>query len=152
VKSDTDDRRLKHPFRILSLFGVMIMKSTLTSRSGQDPSPDNVMDVRDALQRLGDDVELFRDIVQIYLEDSPEIVAKIHRAADQSDFNSLQRAAHSLKGLAATLSAADVVGAAARLEHSGAVHDLTDAARMVAEVDERVQELNMAVRNFLQRK
>jgi HPt (histidine-containing phosphotransfer) domain-containing protein len=80
------------------------------------------------------------------------MVERIHQAAEHSDYNSLQRAAHSLKGLAATLSAADVVGAAARLEHIAAVHDLTDAARMVAEVDERVQELNEAVHKFLQRK
>jgi HPt (histidine-containing phosphotransfer) domain-containing protein len=130
----------------------MIMKSTLTSRSGQDPTPESAMNVRDALKRLGDDVELFRDIVQIYLEDSPAMLERIHQATSESDFNSLQRAAHSLKGLAATLSAADVVGAAARLEHIAAVRDLTDAARMVSEVDERVSELNEAVKRFLQRK
>ena len=110
------------------------------------------MNVDEALQRLGDDVDLLRDIVQIYLEDAPAMVEKIHTAVSQADSNTLQRAAHSLKGLAATLSASEVVGVAARLEHMAAIRNLSEASKVVAEIDERVDELNQAVREFLRQK
>jgi two-component system, sensor histidine kinase and response regulator len=132
------------------------MKSTVHSRSGQDAlSKDvskDVMNVDDALRRLGDDKELLRDIVQIYLEDAPGIVEKIHNALDQADSNALQRAAHSLKGLAATLSASEVVGAAARVEYLAATRNLSEAPKAVAEVDQHVSDLNAAVQQLLRRK
>jgi HPt (histidine-containing phosphotransfer) domain-containing protein len=128
------------------------MKSTVHSRSSQDAVSKDVMNVNDALRRLGDDEELLRDIVQIYLEDAPGIIERIHNAAAQGDTNALQRAAHSLKGLGATLSASEVVGAAARLEHMAASKSLSDAAKAVAEVDRHVSDLNAAVQQLLRRK
>lgn len=128
------------------------MKSTVQSRSDQHSSADEVMNTRDALNRLGDDEELLRDIMQIYLEDAPAMIEKIHKAVAESDANSLQRAAHSLKGLAATLSAHEVASAAARLEHIAASRNLGEAAQSAAEVDQRVSELNQAAQQFLRRK
>jgi HPt (histidine-containing phosphotransfer) domain-containing protein len=128
------------------------MKSTVHSRSSKDAVSKDVMNVDDALRRLGGDEELLRDIVQIYLEDAPGIIERIHNAAAQSDTNALQRAAHSLKGLGATLSASEVVGAAARLEHMAASKNLSDTAKAVAEVDRHVSDLNAAVQQLLRRK
>lgn len=110
-----------------------------------------VMDVEDALQRLDHDHELFREIVQIYVEDSPSMLQSIHDAVAHADAGMLQRAAHSLKGLTATLSAQQVVSAAYRLEQMGATGNLTDAAAAVATVDQQVSELNQVVRNYLQK-
>jgi HPt (histidine-containing phosphotransfer) domain-containing protein len=128
------------------------MKSTVQSRSGQNSPSKDVMDVEDALHRLGEDQELLRDIAQIYLEDAPAMVEKIHHAASQGDTSALQRAAHSLKGLAATLSAAEVAGAAARLEHMAASRNLSDTAKAVSEIDQHVSDLNAAVQQLLRRK
>jgi HPt (histidine-containing phosphotransfer) domain-containing protein len=110
-----------------------------------------VMDVDDALQRLGHDEDLFAEIVQIYLEDAPAMLQSIHDAVSQADARSLQRSAHSLKGLSATLSAEPVAAAAYRLEQMGATGNFTDAATAVAQIDERVDELNAAVREYLKR-
>lgn len=110
------------------------------------------MDAEDALHRLGEDRQLLRDIIQIYLEDSPVMVEKIHSTVATEDALGLQQAAHQLKGIAATLSAADVVGVASRLEHMGASRNLSDAAKAVAEVDQLVTSLNQAVKEFLRRK
>jgi two-component system, sensor histidine kinase and response regulator len=128
------------------------MKSTIHSRSDRNSFDGEVMNIRDALKRLGDDEELLRDIVQIYLEDAPGMVQRMHQAVEQADANSLQQAAHSRKGLAATLSAADVVGAAAHLEHIAATRNLVEAPQGVADVDQRVAELNDAAKRFLRPK
>jgi HPt (histidine-containing phosphotransfer) domain-containing protein len=109
-----------------------------------------VMDVGDALQRLDHDEELFAEIAQIFLEDSPGMLQLIHEAVAQADGRSLQRAAHSLKGLSAALSAQPVAAASYRLEQMGATGNFTDAAKAAAEVDDRVEELNVAVHDYLQ--
>lgn len=111
-----------------------------------------VMDVEDALQRLGHDEDLFAEIAQIYLEDAPAMLQSIHDAASQVDARALRRAAHSLKGLSATLSAHAVAAASYRLEQMGATGNFTDVSPAVAQVDERVDELNAAVREYLKRR
>jgi HPt (histidine-containing phosphotransfer) domain-containing protein len=113
---------------------------------------DSVMDADQVLQRLGNDEDLLRDIIQIYLEDVPGMVKKIHAAVEENDANSLQRAAHSLKGLASTLSAHEVVDVAYRLEHIAATRNLADAAKTAVEVDQRVDELSRAVKDYLRQK
>jgi len=131
---------------------MRIMKSTAPARIASESQVGAVMDVSDALQRLGNDEELLREIVKIYLEDAPGIVERIHTAVSAADSNGLRRAAHSLKGLAATLSAHEVAGVTSRLEHMGATRNLAEAAKTVAEVDQRVAELDEAVRVYLRRK
>ena len=137
--------------RSTSVESVTIMKSSATSTTGYSPSFDfNIMDVEDALQRLGHDEELFRDIVLIYTEDSPGMLKAIHEAVDHADTPALQRAAHSLKGLTATLSAREAASAAYRLEQMGATGNLQEAAGALAELDRRVAELDQAVAEYLQ--
>jgi HPt (histidine-containing phosphotransfer) domain-containing protein len=125
------------------------MKSPAHTASKSMTSLGAVLDVADALDRLGNDEELLREIIQIYAEDSPHMLEQIHAAAANGDARALQRAAHSLKGLAATLSAQDVVGSAARLEHMGAVCNLADASTVVGEGDQRATRLDDAVQEFL---
>ena len=124
----------------------------MPSRSGGDPRWGATLDIDDALQRLGNDEELLRDIAQIYLEDCPALLERIHRAVAAANAGELQRAAQALKGLAATLSAAEVVGTTQRLEHLAAAGNVKDAGRAADEVDARVAELNEAVQAFLRRK
>lgn len=124
------------------------MRSTTFSQNGNDSTP-TAMDVQDALSRLDDDRELLRDIIQIYLEDSPPIFEKIRRAVMANDPRTLQRAAHNLKGLAVTLSAADVAATASRLEHMGASNALGDAALIVAELETHLNELDAAARHYV---
>jgi HPt (histidine-containing phosphotransfer) domain-containing protein len=110
------------------------------------------MDVEDALHRLDHDQDLLREIVLIYVEDSPGMLTTIQRAVEQGDASSLQRAAHSLKGLAATLSARDTANAAYRLEQLGASGNLTEAKPALTALEQRLTELNESVDAFLHRR
>lgn len=81
-------------------------------------------DVPGAIERLGGDVQLYQELVQCFLDDSSGLLPAVQRAIQQRDANALHRAAHSLKGLAASCGATMVVNAAARLEQFGREHEL----------------------------
>ncbi len=124
------------------------MGSTTSTQSDARSSAEP-MDVRDALSRLEDDRELLNAIVTIYLEDAPKLLEQIRRAVMGNDCRTLQRAAHSMKGLAVTLSACDVAATASRLEQMGSAGSLSDAAAFVVQLEARLGELETFARRFV---
>lgn len=126
------------------------MRSAISKRDSADlTSP--AMDIQDALGRLGNDEELLAAIVQIYLEDCPSLLERIQNSVATGDPKGLQLAAHRLKGLAVTLSAADVAGAAGRLEHMGGCCNLAEAPACLVELQHAAEELNTEAKGRLSR-
>lgn len=106
------------------------------------------MDAPSAMKRLGDDRELFNQIIVIFLEDCPELVQSARRALTASDSVGLRRAAHSLKGLTATLSAERAVAAAQHLEQIAASGDLSAASEPLEQLTCRLAELNESLQAY----
>jgi histidine phosphotransfer protein HptB len=106
-----------------------------------------VMEPESTLRRLGDDIELMEQIIHIFLEDAPELVHAARQAMSRGDAAELRRAAHSLKGLLATLSAPAGVNAAFRLEQAAASGDLTTAS-LIQDCGDRVAEVLAALRAY----
>lgn len=69
-----------------------------------------------AIARLGGDVGLYGELVQRFLDDNSQLVPKIQTAIELRDAAALHRAAHSLKGVAATCGAVGVAQWAEQLE------------------------------------
>ena len=94
-------------------------------------SPDRaIVDREGALKRMGGDERLFQDMVQFFIEDAPGLLAEMETANRAGDADSVARAAHSLKGLAANFGATDAIAAAQTLEKEVKASGLagTDAA------------------------
>jgi HPt (histidine-containing phosphotransfer) domain-containing protein len=107
-----------------------------------------VMDVENALRRLGEDVELLEQIILIFLEDAPRLVHTARQSLARADAVELRRAAHSLKGMMATLGAQVGVNAAYRLEQVAAGGDLAEASSLIHDCGERVAELTRALQDY----
>mgnify|MGYP000954077805 CR=1 FL=1 len=75
-----------------------------------------IFDLEGALNRLGGDRELFQDVVGFFLEDSPGLLEQVRQGFAAGDAETVHRAAHSLKGLAAQLGGARAVDAARAVE------------------------------------
>lgn len=90
------------------------------STSSSDPAADNgrlpVIDARAALERMGGDEELFRELARFFLEDSPVLLAEVDSALAGRDFEGAARPAHSLKGIAANLGGLRLEAAARDVE------------------------------------
>jgi CheY-like chemotaxis protein/HPt (histidine-containing phosphotransfer) domain-containing protein len=84
--------------------------------------PADVLDEGVLMSRVDNDLQLLRDLIDLYLGDYPHLVDEIRAALERKDARALQRGAHSLKGCTSNLAAKLASEAAFRLEglaHTG---------------------------------
>jgi len=82
------------------------------------------LDCAVALERLGGDEELLREVASLFLDEYPQLMHEIRSAAETRDADALQRAAHSMKGSVSNFGADGVYQAAFALEKKGRAGDL----------------------------
>lgn len=80
----------------------------------------------------GDNDEFLREIVAIYLEDTPVRLAELDQSLAAGDTPKFTRAAHSIKGSSANLGAMSVRAIAEQLEHQSAKQGLDNVADLLA--------------------
>jgi len=87
----------------------------------------------DNLRQLnpGDNDEFLREIIGIYLEDTPRRIAELEQSLATGDQPKFTRAAHSVKGSSANVGAMAVRAAAEKIEQQSAKHGLADAAALL---------------------
>jgi PAS domain S-box-containing protein len=97
--------------------------------------PTEQIDRGSLLGRVEGDQELLTEMVHLFEEESPKLLAAISDALERGDVTLLERSAHSLKGAAANLSAKPLSAAALRLEQAAKSKDLESARAGLAEVE-----------------
>jgi CheY-like chemotaxis protein len=91
-----------------------------------------------ALARLGDEVggpEVLRSIVEVFLRNAPEQAAAVAEAVRRGDAEAIGRAAHKLKGGAATVGAVAVAAASRALMEAGRSGDVAYAEELLPALD-----------------
>jgi PAS domain S-box-containing protein len=86
-----------------------------------------ILDRAAALEHVGGDPQLLRELTDVFLQDCPRLETEIRTALQNGDVAALQRGAHSLKGAASILGGQSVFEAALRLEKMGRMGDLAQA-------------------------
>jgi len=106
---------------------------------GMIEAMDKTLDVAALMDRLGGDRELLQELIALYLEDEPGLLAQIATAIGDGQPEALRRAAHTLKGSVGNFCATSAHAAAAALEAAGRDRKLDGAAllyeHLVAEFD-----------------
>ncbi|HEY8931939.1 MAG TPA: Hpt domain-containing protein [Rariglobus sp.] len=84
-----------------------------------------------------DDGDVFlREIIGIFLEDTPRRVAELHASRASGDTLVFTRAAHSIKGSSSNVGASELRAVSEQLEHNARKHGLDEACDvMVAELE-----------------
>jgi two-component system sensor histidine kinase/response regulator len=100
-----------------------------------------LMDLDKALRRLDGDHSLLIDLIGFYLEDYPGLLIKMDEAAGAGDAASLERAAHSLKGLVANFDAMNAKEIAQRMEFSAKDRNIATASGLISELKTATAEL-----------
>jgi CheY-like chemotaxis protein/HPt (histidine-containing phosphotransfer) domain-containing protein len=78
-----------------------------------------VFDYESAMAMIDGDVELFQELVTLFMSESTQLLDQIRAAIAQHDPKALERAAHSLKGSVGAFRAESAARAAQRLEDLG---------------------------------
>ena len=112
----------------------------------EDP-PARLINLNSARARMDDNEDLVRDLAAFFLEDAPQLAREIEQAVAEEQSETVQRAAHSLKGLAANFDAEPLIMLAMSLENLGregdfpsARNDLPELKRTVRQVCEEFEE------------
>jgi two-component system, sensor histidine kinase and response regulator len=101
------------------------------------------------LNSLCGDTAALRRLVSIFLETTPELVAKIRKAVTDGDAKVVLHAAHTLKGSLTHLNERRAQAAASELEKLGSTSSLEGAATHLAELERNVGLFETTLRQWL---
>jgi two-component system, sensor histidine kinase and response regulator len=87
----------------------------------------SAVDLDDLLDRVGGDRDTVIELIEIFLEDAPALLAEIREAG--TDLTRLRRAAHTLKGASGNMGAHGAQASAERLQQAAASGDAAAAER-----------------------
>jgi HPt (histidine-containing phosphotransfer) domain-containing protein len=116
--------------------------------SSDEASTGSVFNYEESVTRLGGDGALFDDILDIFLEDAPKLLAQASTSLCSGDSETLERAAHTLKGLSANFAAGAAVEAGYAVELLAREHRLQSAALCFPRLEAELQRLEAALREF----
>ncbi|MBZ5659425.1 MAG: response regulator [Acidobacteriia bacterium] len=122
--------------------------ATAESNAGEGPSGVAVFDMDAALEHLGGDADLLREIVGMFRTQCDKCMAKLREAVAKGDAVGIEFAAHALKGAAANLFAQGTVEAALRLEELGRSGSTDGAREMLAVLESEISRLRLALEDI----
>jgi two-component system sensor histidine kinase/response regulator len=94
-----------------------------------------------ALARMGGDLQLLREIADLFLDNYQEWLGELRRATALGDAQAVERTAHGLKGSVANFGASKAVEASLKLEHLGRSRDLAGAKESLAALERALETL-----------
>ncbi len=114
------------------------------------PAPGEVLDRAALLEHMEGDPELLAEMVTLFLQDCPRLLAALREALARGDAGALRLAAHTLKGTVSNFAAPAATAAALRLERMGREGDLSQAEEGCAAVETEIERLKPLLANLCQ--
>jgi len=131
-----------------------ILAKHLSAAGEQEPAPQiapgaGVLDVHDLYDRLGDDRELARELLAVFLEEHARMSGGLEKALRAGDAMALKIAAHGLKGMAANISAGALRDASLQIEKAADRGDLAAAGGLLQKLQAVMRATLDRVRKYL---
>ncbi len=115
------------------------------------PAPDrDAWNKAETIENLGGDEELLRELVEIFVDQSPKLLNKLRDAISSFDAEGVMRAAHSIKGELSCLGAAAAAETAQELETMGSKKEMAGASEMFTSLERELKALKLALADFRQ--
>ena len=89
--------------------------------------------------------EILAQVIDCYLEDTPQLLQAIAVAVDRGDAIALRRAAHTLKSTSATLGATDLAQLCKELEVMGQTKAIDNAQVLVSQIEIEYAKVQIAL-------
>jgi signal transduction histidine kinase/CheY-like chemotaxis protein/PAS domain-containing protein len=149
------DDYLSKPIQLDTLRAVLHRWAAPPSTADAPPSAaqsndQGIFDAAQMFHNIGDDHELFAQLVVLFLDRYQAMLAAIKEGLIGADAGAVTHAAHALKGTAGNLCASEVTLAASRLEAVGHLGTLRDAPPIYAHLEMEVLRLVRVLGNYRQ--
>jgi len=108
-----------------------------------------VFDYDDFLRRIDGDVELLSEVIGIFLEDTPALLAELISGIKSKNAVVVDRAAHTLKGAAANISAKRLYLLCQRLQTLARKDEGADWDSLILHLEKNFSDLDHALRDYL---
>jgi HPt (histidine-containing phosphotransfer) domain-containing protein len=95
------------------------------------------------------DAEFLRELVGIYLEDTPKQIAQLEQALASGDASVATRAAHTMKGSSGNFGAEALMQVAKEAELAAKAGDLAAASKLVPELKRRFEIVAVALKQVV---
>jgi signal transduction histidine kinase/DNA-binding response OmpR family regulator len=130
-----------------------LVRSSKPTVAPGPPSGDNrnVIDPAALLEGVAGDRKLLRELIRVFLADSPQRLAEIREALRRRDAEALQRAAHALRGSVGNFGANTAFAASQRLEDIGRTRDLDVADEACVALESELSLLSGELRKLVKR-
>ncbi len=115
-----------------------------------NPCQPQAFDHRAMVERLGDDLELVTELIDLFLEESPMLLADVQLAVNCRDAKAVERSAHRLKGSAGNFGMNKTCAAALRIEVLGRKGDLTDVDAAYQSLHDELRQLQAELAEWRQ--
>jgi CheY-like chemotaxis protein len=113
--------------------------------------PLNSVNVSGLLSGFGGRADLVAEVIDVFLADTPAMMARLRRAASASDAGEIAAAAHAIKGSAGLFSQGDAYEHARALEMRARSGDASNAVAACDEIDASVSRLVSELRGIRER-
>ena len=120
------------------------------AHAGSAPSGEPSFDIDEILQRVEGDKELVMELLQLFREQAPLLMAEIRMCATAGDSAGLQHAAHNFKGACANLGARPAMKTAFALETMGRQAEFGGVAAQLADLEREASLLEVALASVLE--
>ncbi len=147
------DAYVSKPLRASELFATIDSLASSEPTATEAPAP-RAADGTDAdalLANFGGRKELLKQVVDVFIEDTPGMLSRVSDALRSGSGPELAAAAHALKGSIGLFSQGPAYESARRLEYLGRGGDLTDGETVRAQLDESVSTLMSELRALVSR-
>ena len=113
------------------------------------PADSTGIDFAAALVHADGDHALLRELLQLFLTESPSLLESLKQAIPAGDGRLLKRAAHTLRGTLTTVGASDLADIAARLEQMGDDNNFSAAKDIATELGQELTAIHGKLRAYL---
>ena len=152
------DFYLSKPIQPKELFDVLNNLVSPGTPAQEEAAPEKtyisdepVFDESLALSHVEGDTELFRRVIELFLEDAPTMLSAIREAVNVRDPAALASSAHALKGAVSHFEARHAVESAKSLEMIGLSGRIDEAESPLAELEQGIDRLRDALESVRER-
>jgi two-component system, sensor histidine kinase and response regulator len=139
------DGYVSKPINVQDLFETIdniVSKTKIKEKVATESHPEEgVVDRAALLERMEGDEGLLAELVNIFLRESPRLMAEVRVCVRNRDAQSLEKSAHTLKGCVGNFAAKTATDTALRLEVMGRSGDLTRAEEALSDLETSLEEV-----------